>query len=222
MIGVSAAPAPVNIVSSTAAALSANTSDVQGHVLTQVNSLTPDSSASIDTVHDAGLVFNDAMAQLIGVVSGNQDSIINDLIATAVGLQNAVTDQEITGHALDDINHIISLLGQEASLVGDVGTELSASADTVNGQINQIQAQILNIVDHDAALATMAVGADGTVGFAAPSLPGSTPSQTSAVAGASATTNSRSSDALTAPLAADAHAQGDHTVPHFHFEHLWN
>jgi len=61
------------------------------------------------------------MTKLIGgvyVYSGNQQSIVNDLNATETGLQNAITNQGITGHALLDVNHVIALLGQEASLVG--------------------------------------------------------------------------------------------------------
>ena len=59
-----------------------------------------------------------------------------------------------------------------------INTASPAQVSGVNGQIGQIQAQILNIVNHDATLAAMAVGVDAdgntTTGFVA--LPaGSTP-----------------------------------------------
>jgi hypothetical protein len=124
--------------------------------------------AFIDTVHDAGIVFDDAMTKLVGgVYSGNQTSIVNDLNATATGLQNTIKDQGLTGQALHDVQHIISLLGQETALVSGINTANPTPVSAVNGQIGQIQAQILNIVNHDATLATMAVGADATTGFVA-------------------------------------------------------
>jgi hypothetical protein len=124
--------------------------------------------ASIDTVHAAGLVFDDAMTKLVGgVYSGNQASIVNDLNATKTGLQNTITDQGLTGQALHDIQHVISLVGQESNLVGGINTATPTPASAVNGQIGQIQAQVLNIVNHDATLSAMAVGADGTSGFVA-------------------------------------------------------
>jgi hypothetical protein len=123
---------------------------------------------SIDTVHVAGLVFDDAMTKLVGgVYSGNQTSIVNDLNATKAGLQNAITDQGLTGQALHDIQHVISLLGQESSLVSGINTAAPTQVSAVDGQIGNIQAQILNTVNHDATLAAQAVGADGTTGFVA-------------------------------------------------------
>jgi hypothetical protein len=130
--------------------------------------------AFIDTVHDAGLVFDDAMTKLLGgVYSDNQQSIVNDLNATKTGLQNTITDQGLTGQTLHDVNHVISLLGQESSLVASISSAAPTQVSAVNGQINHIEAQILNIVNHDATLATMAIGADGTTGFVA--LPQGTP-----------------------------------------------
>jgi len=127
---------------------------------------------NIDTVNVAGLVFNDSMTKLIGgVYSGNQESIVNDLNATATGLQNAITNQGITGHALHALNHAIALLGQESSLVGGIDTAAPTPVSAVNGQINHIQAQILNVINHDRTLATLATGTDAdgnaTTGFVA-------------------------------------------------------
>jgi hypothetical protein len=122
----------------------------------------------INTVSVAGQVFDDAMTKLVGgVYSGNQQSILNDLAATKTGLQNAITEQGITGHALKDINHVISLLDQESSLVTGIDTAAPTAVSHVNGQIGQVQSQILNIVNHDATLAALAVGADGASGFVA-------------------------------------------------------
>jgi hypothetical protein len=161
-----------NLVNGAISVLTANAADVRSNMLVQGDTFVPPPNGGIptfiDTVHDAGIVFNDAMTKLIGgVYTGNQQSILNDLNATKTGLQNTITDQGLTGHALHDINHVISLLGQEASLVAGIDTMTPTQVAAVNGQINQIQAQILNIVNHDTTLATMAAGADGTTGFAA-------------------------------------------------------
>jgi hypothetical protein len=161
-----------DLVNGAASVLMANGADVRGNMLATGDTFTPAPNggipAFIDTVHDAGVVFNDAMTKLIGgVYSGNQTSIVNDLNATQTGLQNTITDQGLTGKALHDIQHVISLLGQESSLVAGVNTASPTQLSSVNGHIGQIEAQILNIVNHDATLATMAVGADGTTGFVA-------------------------------------------------------
>jgi hypothetical protein len=228
-----------------AAVLMANAGDVRGNML--ANGLGPDGQPfvpapnggipdNIDTVNVAGLVFNDSMTKLIGgVYSGNQQSIVNDLNATAAGLQNAITNEGITGHALNDINHVISLLGQEASLVGGIDPASPTPVSTVNGQINQIEAQILNVINHDPALATLATGTDAdgnpTTGFVA--LPPATngPSLGDVVAAAG---NCGKNVAATAPSGhgndasnnppTDAGAHGPQTTDHaplHHFEHLW-
>jgi hypothetical protein len=168
-----------DLVNGAAAVLTANGGDVRGNMLANGDTFTPAPNGGIptviDTVHDAGVVFNDAMTKLIGgVYSGNQTSILNDLNATATGLANTIADQGLTGQALHDVNHVLSLLGHETALVQDIGTANPTQVSVVNGEINHIQAQILNIVNHDATLATMAVGADGTVGFVA--LPAGAPS----------------------------------------------
>jgi hypothetical protein len=170
-----------DLVNGAAAVLMANASDVRGNMLE--NGLGPDGQPfvpapnggipdHIDTVNVAGLVFNDSMTKLIGgVYSGNQQSIVNDLNATETGLQNAITNQGITGLALGDVQHVIGLLGQEASLVGHIDTASPTQVSAVNGQINQVQAQILNIVNHDPTLHTLAAGTDAngnpTTGFVA-------------------------------------------------------
>ena len=187
-----------DLVNGAASVLVANAMDVRGKYAgewawprrTAVHVPAPNGGIpdNIDTVNVAGLVFNNSMTKLIGgVYSGNQQSIVNDLNATAAGLQNAVTNQGITGHALNDINHVISLLGQEASLVGGIDTASPTAVSPVNGQINQIQAQILNVINHDPTLATLAAGADAegnpTNGFIALP-PGTTPSLNDVVAAA--------------------------------------
>ncbi|HYC17459.1 MAG TPA: hypothetical protein VEC94_09635 [Pseudolabrys sp.] len=234
-----------DLVNGAAAVLMANANDVRGNML--ANGLGPDGQPfvpapnggipdNIDTVNVAGLVFNDSMTKLIGgVYSGNQQSIVNDLNATSTGLQAAITNQNITGHALSDINHVISLLGQEASLVGGIDTASPTPVSAVNGQINQIEAQILNIINHDATLATLAAGTDAdgnpTTGFVALP-PGSTPSATGVVAAApnfgqsvAATTPAAPGNhASTGPLAStDPGTHGPQTVEHasHHFEHFW-
>src|SRR5215471_254796 len=151
-----------DLIKGAADVLSANADDVRGNML--ANGLGPDGQPfvaapnggipdHIDTVNVAGLVFNDSMTKLIGgVYSGNQQSIVDDLNATATGLQNAITNQGITGHALHDVNHVIGLLGLEASLVGHINTASPTQPSVVNGLINHVEAQILNIVNHDPTL----------------------------------------------------------------------
>jgi len=176
-----------DLVNGGAEVLMANAVDVRTNML--ANGLTADGQPfvpvpnggipdNIDTVNVAGIVFDDAVTKLLGgVYSGNQQSIVNDLNATATGLQNAITNQGLTGHALHDVNHVISLLGQEASLVSGINTASPQPVSGVNGQIGNIQAQILNIVNHDATLASLATGVDAdgntTTGFVA--LPPGTP-----------------------------------------------
>jgi hypothetical protein len=93
--------------------------------------------------------------------------------------------------------------------VGGIDTASPTQISAVNGQINQIQAQILNVVNHDATLATMAVGADGTVGFVALP-PGTTPNHRDVVASTVAFPPE------TTPSHSDAAASSGH-----HFEHMW-
>jgi trimeric autotransporter adhesin len=121
-----------------------------------------------DTVHTAGLIFDDAFTKLIGgVASTNHASVLADLAATTAGLTAAIGNQNITGEALKDVNQIIGLLNHESALVAGIDPAQATPISPVNGQLNDIEKQILNIVNHDATLATMAVGADGTVGFVA-------------------------------------------------------
>jgi hypothetical protein len=155
-----------------AAVLSANADDVRGNMLASGDTFTPAPNGGIpdvvNTVHDAGAVFNDAMTKLLGgVYSGNQQSVVNDLNATKAGLQNAITEQDITGRALNHVNQVIGLLDKEASLVASIDTANPTQVSAINGQINSVQANILNIVNHDATLSTLAAGTDGTNGFAA-------------------------------------------------------
>jgi len=160
------------LIDGAAAVLQANAQDVRGNMLVQGDTFTPAPNGGIpdviNTVHDAGVVFNDAMTKLIGgVYSGNQQSIVNDLNATKAGLQSAITEQGITGHALNHVNQVIGLLDKEASLVASIDTAAPTQVSAINGQINTVEAKILNIINHDTTLASLAAGADGTNGFVA-------------------------------------------------------
>ncbi len=160
------------LIEGAAAVLTANAMDVRGNMLANGDTFTPAANggipATIDTVHDAGVVFNDAMTKLIGgVYTGNQTTILNDLNATKIGLQNAINDQALSGQTLNHVKQVVALLDQESALVKSVDVQAATQADAVNGQINQVQAKILTIVNHDATLASLAAGADGSVGFAA-------------------------------------------------------
>jgi hypothetical protein len=159
-----------DLVNGAAEVLSANAADVRGNMLAQGDTFTPAPNGGIPTdihtVHDAGVVFDDAVTKLLGGVydgpqGGNQSSILADLSATQTGLQNAITDQGLKGHALDDIQHVISLLEQESTLVGGINTAAPTPVSAVNDQIGQIEAQILNIVNHDGTLHNLAKVAAG-------------------------------------------------------------
>ena len=161
-----------DLVNGAASVLVANANDVTGNMLQTGQTFTAAPNGGIPTpindVHSAGVVFNDAMTKLIGgVYSGNQASIVNDLNATQTGLQNAIGYQGITGKALEHLQQVVSLLGQESSLVSGINTASPTQASTINGQIGHLQAQILNAVNNDPTLATLAAGADGTTGFVA-------------------------------------------------------
>jgi hypothetical protein len=201
----------VNLVNGAASVLMANGADVRGNMLATGDTFTPAPNGGIptviDTVHVAGLVFDDAMTKLVGgVYSGNQTSIVNDLNATETGLQNAITGQALTGQALHDIQHVIGLLEHESTLVGGINTATPTQVSAVNGEIGHIQAQVLNIVNHDATLAALAVGADGTTGFVA--LP----------SGAAPADHGQGHMDVAAP--AD-HGQGHMDVAAAHFAHMW-
>src|SRR5215468_7506225 len=160
------------LIDGAAAVLQANAQDVRGNMLVQGDNFTPAPNGGIpdviNTVHDAGTVFNDAMTKLIGgVYYGNQQSIVNDLNATKAGLQSAITEQGITGTALDHVNKVVGLLDKEASLVAGIDTANPTQVSAVNGQINKAQEKILNTVNNDTTLASLAAGADGTNGFVA-------------------------------------------------------
>jgi len=161
-----------DLVNGAADVLSGNAADVRTNMLAAGDTFTPAPNGGIptfiDTVHDAGVVFNDAETKLLGgVYSGNQTSILDDLSATSTGLQNTIMDQGLTGMALHDVQHVISLLDKESNLVSGINTAEPTQVAAANGQIGHIQAQILDIVNHDTTLAKMATADDGTVGFAA-------------------------------------------------------
>jgi hypothetical protein len=165
-----------DLVNGAAAVLVANANDVRGNMLVSGDAFTPAPNGGIpdhiDAVNVAGLVFDDSMTKLIGgVYSRNQQSIVNDLNATETGLQNAIANQGITGLAHADVKHVIGLLGLEASLVGHVNTASPTPVSAVNGLINHVEAQILNIVNHDPTLHNLAAGTDvagnPTTGFVA-------------------------------------------------------
>jgi hypothetical protein len=160
------------LIDGAAAVLVGNAEDVRGNMLANGDTFEPAPNGGIpdviNTVHDAGIVFNDAETKLIGgVYSGNQQSIVNDLNATKAGLENAIDEQELSGAALRHVNKVLGLLDREATLVASIDTAEPTQVDAVNGQINQIQTKILNIINNDAVLSSLAAAADGTVGFAA-------------------------------------------------------
>src|SRR5215468_6354548 len=154
-----------DLINGASAVLVANANDVRGNMLVAGDTFTPAPNGgipdNINSVNVAGAVFDDAVTKLLGgVYSGNKTSIVNDLNATQTGLHNAIADQNITGSALHDIDHVISLLGQESTLVSGINTASPTQVSAVNGQINHIQSEILNIVNNDPTLAALATATD--------------------------------------------------------------
>ena len=114
----------------------------------------------IDTFAQAGVVFNDATAKLVGgVYDGNRASIHNDLTAAEQGIKDLVANNpdDFQGKTGTHANKIVSLLEKELSLVDNVDAGPDAAT-----QINKIHSQILNIVQHDATLAAAATDGDAT------------------------------------------------------------
>lgn len=152
--------------------LAANAADVATNMLglggTPVNNGTgiPDHVASFA---QAGTIFNDASAKLIGGVydgvnnDGNRQSILNDLNATRTGLQELVAahPDQYQGATAHHVQSIVALLGREVTAVETAGTDANAM-NTING----LHKAILSIVQHDAALRTAATDGDMT-GFTA-------------------------------------------------------
>ena len=140
-----------SLANGAASVLTANAMDVRGNMLVTGQTFTAAANggipATINDVNTAGAVFNDATTKLIGgVYSGNQASIVNDLNAVQTGLKNAVANQAITGNALQDVNHVNTILAQESALVGGINTANPTHVSRVNAQINHDQTQILNII----------------------------------------------------------------------------
>lgn len=154
-----------DLINGASAVLVANANDVRGNMLVAGDTFTPAPNGgipdNINSVNVAGVVFDDAVTKLLGgVYSGNKTSIVNDLNATQTGLHNAIADQNITGSALHDINHVISLLGQESTLVSGINTASPTQVSAVNGEINHVQSEILKIVNSDPNLAALATATD--------------------------------------------------------------
>lgn len=114
----------------------------------------------ITTLAQAGTVFNDATAKLVGgVYSGNQQSIHDDLTAARQGMLDMLDAGAFTGNDKAAATRIANLLAKEVALVD--------TADPVNGaspQLNQLHAKVIGIVQGDADLAAAAT-ADGASGF---------------------------------------------------------
>ena len=119
-------------------------------------------------VHTAGQVFNDAVTKLIGGVMWQSSIGCGRSERHGKRSSKCYYSQGISGRALKDLQHVVSLLGQESSLVGGIDTKAPTPLSPVNGQIGQLQADILSIVNDNQKLAHLAAGAKGdTAGFAA-------------------------------------------------------
>ena len=152
-------------VHAAAEVLVANAADVASNMLgvgdpvPVINNGIPD---HINTFAQAGTVFNDATTKLVGgVYDGNRQAIHNDLAATQQGLKDLVAEHpdQFQGKALNDVNRIMGLIGNELQIIDDVNAGPNAAH-----RINDIHSKILSIVHNDAALATAAVQ-DGANGF---------------------------------------------------------
>ena len=149
-----------NLINGAADVLAANAADVRTNMLvTDQTPNPPNPPPAADSVHNAGLFFDDAATKLIGgVYAGNQASIVSDLHNAATGVQADVTAQNLTGDALANANKVIGLLGHEAGLVAAVDTANPQQVSLQNAQIGNDQQQILNTVNGDATLTGLANG----------------------------------------------------------------
>ncbi len=179
----------------------------------------------IDSFAQAGVVFNDATAKLIGgVYDGNRASIHNDLTAAEQGIKDLLAQHsdQFQGRAGADASKIISLLGTELGIVDNA----NAGPNAVS-QLNHIQREIIAIVQHDTVLANAANQGDAN-GFM--KLPGVVEHQIAHggdphghelgrpnPAGSAASAPAATITAADAGHAADplAHIFTPHTDPHF-------
>lgn len=153
------------LVTGAATVLAANAMDVQGNnqfagldIGTGLPVPAPLTPPAADSVHNGGLFFNDAATKLVGgVYAGNQASIVSDLKNAALGVQADITAQPLTGQALTDAQHVVALLGHEATSVGNI-TVGPTPVTVQNTVIGVEQAAILHIVNHDATLTGLANG----------------------------------------------------------------
>ena len=200
-------------VKAAANVLAANAADVAGNMLGIGDTPAPTGSGippHIDTLAQAGAVFNDATTKLIGGVydgsqnDGNRQSILNDLNATRTGLSDllAAHPEQFQGVAGKHVQQIVTLLGKEIAAVETAGTG-PHSMDSINA----VHRSIVAIVQNDPALKAIATDGD-TVGFSPlPKGPGPTlpPYETHGV----------HHDVLA------GHHMNEPGAHHVSFEHLW-
>jgi hypothetical protein len=159
-------------VQAAANVLAANAADVAGNMLGLGAPPAPASGgipAQIDSFAQAGTVFNDATARLIGGVydglnnDGNRKAIVNDLTATKAGLETLAAQhpEQFQGAAAHQLLTIETLLGKEIAAVQGAGTNPHAAA-----VINDLHRDILTIVQHSPVLQAAATSGDLT-GFTA-------------------------------------------------------
>ncbi len=149
-----------NLINGAANVLAANAADVRTNMLvTDQVPTPPNPPPAADSVHNAGIFFDDAATKLIGgVYAGNQASIVSDLHNAAAGVQADITAQNLTGPALQHANTVINLLNQEANLVNNVDTANPQPVALANNAIGLAQAAVLGIVNNDATLHNLADG----------------------------------------------------------------
>jgi hypothetical protein len=154
-----------NLVNDAAQALAANAADFSGnnHALGSPPSPTPVPPADqpADNFAEIGAIFNDATTMMVGGIwSGNKASVLADLKVTQSDLKELIDDhsdlfQGLTGIHADVIVHQLNL---EIQAVKNVGVDPTAPKE-----VNDIQRDIIDIVQGDANLLSMATqgGANG-------------------------------------------------------------
>jgi hypothetical protein len=155
-----------NLINGAATVLTQNAMDIQGN--NQFNGIDigtgmpvppPVPPPAADSVHNAGLFFDDAATKVLGgVYSGNQASIVSDLHNAVTGVQADIANQNLTGQALADANTVIGLLNHESGLVAGIDTANPTQVSFTNTMIGADQANILNTVNGNATLAGLANG----------------------------------------------------------------
>lgn len=135
--------------------LSANAGDVAQNMAAAGQPAQASGSAipdKITTLAEAGAVFNDSTAKLIGgLYDGNKASVHDDLTATRKSIADMLSGGQFQGQQQADAMKLVKLLDKELKLVDDQTPGPHAPTE-----INKVHTKIIDVVQKDAGLAAAA------------------------------------------------------------------